>query len=315
MAPAVEYTYRMPASLLRSSDLHARDFTRISEVAQARKANGEPTLSFEFFPPKDEAGEATLWAAFDKLLEVAPDYVSVTYGAGGSNRERSLAIVERMAKSVLTIGHLTCVGSSRQGSTEIIQHFEQAGVGAILALRGDSPKDDPDALAKGDFKTALELVELVREVSSLEVGVAAFPEVHPESPNMAHDAKVLSLKQKAGASFAVTQLFFSVEAYLELVDAAIAAGATLPIVPGLMPIANAKQVIRMAELSGAAMPTDLLAQFEATSSDAEARQLGMAYSTKLAADLVAAGAPGVHIFSLNQSVAALELARDAGLCR
>lgn len=301
-------------SLLRKAQLNSLDFATITEVASARRAANEPTLSFEFFPPKDEAGEANLWSAFEKLLEVSPDYVSVTYGAGGSNRERSLAVVDRMAKQVLTIGHLTCVGATKQSTLEIVKHFERAGVGAILALRGDAPKDDPDALGKGELKTALELVELVDEFTNLEVGVAAFPEVHPESPNMEHDSKVLALKQSAGATFAVTQLFFSVQAYTDLVSSAQAAGATLPIVPGVMPISNAKQVVRMAELSGAAIPAELLAKFDAAD-DAQAREIGMQYSTQLAIDLVAAGAPGIHIFTLNHHAAAIELARGAGLCR
>lgn len=275
----------------------------------------EPTLSFEFFPPKNEAGDATLWSAFEKLLEVSPDYVSVTYGAGGSNRDRSLAVVDRMAQRVLTIGHLTCVGATRSSSLEIIKHFEQAGVGAILALRGDAPKEDPDALGKGELKTALELVDLVQQSTALEVGVAAFPEVHPESPNMEHDSKVLSLKHKAGARFAVTQLFFSVQAYTDLIASASAAGATLPIIPGVMPIGNAKQVLRMAELSGAAIPNALLAQFDSARDEDHAREIGMKYSTQLAVDLVAAGAPGIHIFTLNHHAAAIELARGAGLCR
>ena len=301
-------------SLLRKAELNSLDFASITEVASARKSASEPTLSFEFFPPKDETGEANLWSAFEKLLEVSPDYVSVTYGAGGSNRERSLGVVDRMAKQVLTIGHLTCVGATKQSTLEIVKHFERAGVGAILALRGDAPKDDPDALGKGELKTALELVELVEEFTNLEVGVAAFPEVHPESPNMEHDSKVLALKQSAGATFAVTQLFFSVQAYTDLVSSAKAAGATLPIVPGVMPISNAKQVVRMAELSGAAIPAELLAKFDAAD-DAQAREIGMKYSTQLAIDLVAAGAPGIHVFTLNHHAAAIELARGAGLCR
>lgn len=300
---------------LRKANLNSLDFATISEISGARKASGEPSLSFEFFPPKDEAGEANLWSAFEKLLEVSPDYVSVTYGAGGSNRERSLAVVDRMANQVLTVGHLTCVGATRESTLEIIRYFERAGVGAILALRGDAPKDDPDALGKGELKTAIELVNLVNESTSLEVGVAAFPEVHPESPSMEHDSKVLALKQSAGATFAVTQLFFSVKAYTDLVSSAKMAGASLPIVPGVMPISNAKQVLRMAELSGAAIPPELLEKFDSATDDDQAREIGMAYSTQLARDLVAAGAPGIHIFTLNHHEAAIELARGAGLCR
>ena len=301
--------------LLRRAEQNSLDFRNISAVSASRKSNSEPTLSFEFFPPKDEAGDTNLWNAFEKLLEVSPDYVSVTYGAGGSNRERSLAVVDRMAKEVLTIGHLTCVGSTKDSTLEIIRYFERAGVGAILALRGDSPKDDPEALAKGELKSALELVKLVTENTQLEVGVAAFPEVHPESPNMEHDSKVLALKKSAGASFAVTQLFFSVEAYTDLVASASAAGVDLPIVPGVMPISNAKQVVRMAELSGAAIPPQLLDKFDAAADDAEARRIGMEFSKQLAAELISAGAPGIHVFTLNHHAAAIELARGAGLCR
>lgn len=287
---------------------------RVTDVLAARAANSEPTLSFEFFPPKDEDGAATLWRSFDKLLEVNPDFVSVTYGAGGSNRETSLAVVDRMAKQVLTIGHLTCVGATRASTREVIDRFEAAGVSSILALRGDSPRDNPNALAEGELKTALELVELVARDTNLEVGVAAFPEKHPESPDLAHDAKVLSLKQSAGASYAMTQLFFTVEAYTELVETSKQAGATMPIIPGLMPISNADRIVRMAEMSGAKLPTELLKKFE-TADEAQARIIGMDYSIKLAADLVAAGAPGLHIFSLNLAKAALEVARGAGLCR
>lgn len=311
-----EYTYGMPEiQLLRKAELKSLDYESISAISAARRSVGEPTLSFEFFPPKDEIGERNLWNSYEKLLQVSPDYVSVTYGAGGSNRERSLAVVDRMATEVLTIGHLTCVGATKKSTLEIIKHFERAGVGAILALRGDPPKDDPDALGKGELKTALELVELVNQSTGLEVGVAAFPEVHPESPNMEHDSKVLVLKQKAGASFAMTQLFFSVQAYTDLVSSAKSAGSNLPIVPGVMPISNVKQVIRMAELSGAAIPKELLEKFESANDDDQAREIGMAYSTELAANLIAAGAPGIHIFALNQHAAAIELARGAGLCR
>jgi methylenetetrahydrofolate reductase (NADPH) len=287
---------------------------RVTDVLAARAANSEPTLSFEFFPPKGEDGAATLWRSFDKLLEVNPDFVSVTYGAGGSNRETSLAVVDRMAKQVLTIGHLTCVGATRASTREVIDRFEAAGVSSILALRGDSPRDNPNALAEGELKTALELVELVARDTNLEVGVAAFPEKHPESPDLAHDAKVLSLKQSAGASYAMTQLFFTVEAYTDLVESSKQAGATMPIIPGLMPISNADRIVRMAEMSGAKLPTELLKKFE-TADEAQARIIGMDYSIKLASDLVAAGAPGLHIFSLNLAKAALEVARGAGLCR
>ena len=272
-------------------------------------SKSEPTLSFEFFPPKDLAGEETLWRSFDSLLELSPNFVSVTYGAGGSNRERSLSVLARMAKRVPTIGHLTCVGATRESTKATINAFEDAGVAAILAIRGDSPKDNPDALAQGELKTALELVEQVLLHSDLEVGVAAFPELHPESEDLAQDIRVLKLKQDAGAKYAFTQLFFHVEAYLQLVAAAREAGVTIPIVPGVMPIANAKGVLRMAELSGASVPDELLADLSAAQDNEAARDIGMAFTIDFSKRLLDAGAPGLHIFSLNHHRAAEELAR------
>ena len=310
----LEYTYVMPDfPLLRKTE--AGPFETVTEALGTRLGRREPSLSFEFFPPRDtEEAAAQLWRSFDALMEVSPDFVSVTYGAGGSNRETSLAVVERMAKEVMTIGHLTCVGGSRASTAETIRRFEAAGVHSILALRGDAPKENPEALLTGELKSALELVHLVRQTSSLEVGVAAFPEVHPESPNMEHDSMLLEMKQSAGATYAMTQLFFTVEAYTDLVASAKRAGATLPIIPGLMPVGNAAKVIRMAEMSGAALPVELLNKL-ANASEAEARVIGMDYSIKLARDLVDAGAPGLHIFSMNFSKAALEVARGAGLCQ
>ena len=302
----------MAVNPLRSPNSSA-PFASIAEVLSMRAAKGEPSLSFEFFPPKDDAGVEKLWTTFDELLEAQPDYVSVTYGAGGSNREKSFAIVERMAPRVLTVGHLTAVGASKTSTIEILRRYREAGVSTILALRGDSPADAPDALELGEIKTALELVSLAKEELNFEIGVAAFPEVHPESPNLQHDAQVLKLKQDAGASFAMTQLFFSLDAYLALEAANRAAGVSLPIVPGLMPVANARNVVRMAELSGAAIPKRLLEAIESASSEEEARQIGMSYIIELGCQLLEAGAPGLHIFTLNRSAAALELARGVGL--
>ena len=286
-----------------------------SAASVAAALNGQPnrpTLSFEFFPPRDEDANQSLWRHYDKLLEVRPDFVSVTYGAGGSSRETSLAVVDRMAKDVLTIGHLTCVGSTNASSLETIKHFEAAGVRSILALRGDAPLADPDALSKGELKTALELVELVRTNTELEVGVAAFPEKHPESESLLHDAKVLNLKQRAGAAYAMTQLFFSVEAYLTLVETAESTGVTMPIVPGVMPISNAAKVLRMAQMSGAAVPVDLLEKLQ-NADESTAKRIGMDFSIQLANDLLAAKAPGLHVFTLNYSKAALEVAAGCGL--
>ncbi len=284
----------------------------VGQLISERTVLAEKTLSFEFFPPRDDSAELGLWKTFDAVLDADADFVSVTYGAGGSNPERSLAVVDRMARDIPTIGHLTCVGSTRAGSLEVVKRFEAAGVKSILALRGDAPKDNPNALAEGEIKSALELIELISDFTDLEIGVAAFPEIHPESPSLEHDAKVLRLKQDAGAKYAITQLFFSVESYLHLLSASAEAGADLPIIPGLMPISNAQQVIRMANMSGASIPAHLLQRLE-SANEAESRVIGMDFSIRLGAKLLEAGAPGLHIFTLNQSKAALELARGVGL--
>lgn len=291
--------------------LTAKQSASVYRVLQSRAAMGQKALSFELFPPR-EGAEDQLWRTFQALLDAKADFISVTYGAGGSNQEKSFEVLERMAPEILTIGHLTCIGASRQSTNDTIKRFEQAGVRAVLALRGDAPKDRPNALADGELKTALELVELVREETSLEVGVAAFPEGHIESPSLAHDARVLQMKQAAGAAFAVTQLFFGVGFYTDMLAQADKVGATLPIVPGLMPVSNAKQLLRMADMSGAAVPTELAHQLE-TADEVTARRIGMDYTIALGKQLLEAGAPGLHIFTLNRSEAALELAAGVGL--
>jgi methylenetetrahydrofolate reductase (NADPH) len=291
--------------------LTAKQSANVYRVLQSRAAMGQKALSFEFFPPR-EGAEDQLWSTFEAVLDAKADFISVTYGAGGSNQEKSFEVLERMAPEILTIGHLTCIGASRRSTHDTIKRFEQAGVRSVLALRGDAPKDRPNALADGELKTALQLVELVRDETSLEVGVAAFPEGHIESPSLAHDARVLKMKQAAGAAFAVTQLFFGVEFYTEMLSEAVKVGATLPIVPGLMPVSNAKQLLRMADMSGAAVPTELAHQLE-SADEATARRIGMDYTIALGKQLLEAGAPGLHIFTLNRSEAALELAAGVGL--
>ncbi|MDE2408742.1 MAG: methylenetetrahydrofolate reductase [Actinomycetales bacterium] len=283
----------------------------VFSLLKARAAMGQKSLSFEFFPPRDGAEEG-LWNTFDAVLGVNADFISVTYGAGGSNQAKSFEVLDRMAPEILTVGHLTCIGASRASTLATVKRFEQAGVRTVLALRGDSPKDNPDALAQGELKTALELVELVHAQTDLEIGVAAFPEVHPESGSLDHDAKVLAMKQAAGASFAVTQLFFGVEHYTQMLAAGASAGVNIPVIPGLMPVSNAKQLLRMAAMSGAAVPAELAAKLE-HSDEAEARAIGMEYTIQLGKDLLAAGAPGLHIFTLNKPEAALELAAGVGL--
>ena len=271
-----------------------------------------PSVSFEFFPPKDQAGFDNLMSNFAKLEELNPDFASVTYGAMGSNQESSLAVVENLSKRLPTIAHLTCIGSTKSKIAELLGRYESAGVAAVLALRGDVPASF-EGNPLGEFQNANELVSVIRESSSLAIGVSAFPEKHPESPSFSHDIEILKLKQDNGASFAMTQMFFDIEAYTSLVANARAAGVTMPIVPGVMPIANAKQVLRMAEMSGAAIPTELMNDLNSAQDDAEAKAIGMAFSVELSKELLNRGAPGLHIFTLNQFTSANELITGIGL--
>jgi methylenetetrahydrofolate reductase (NADPH) len=280
-------------------------------IAKALTA-AAPTLSFEFFPPKDEAGANSLRNSIEELMTLSPDFVSVTYGAMGSNQDSSIAIVEQLSKIVATVAHLTCIGASTSGIQNLLMRYQSAGVAAILALRGDKPKGYDEQPA-GDFTYASDLVRQVKQFTSFEVGVAAFPEKHPESHSLADDIRILKMKQDTGASFAMTQLFFDVEAYSLLVSSARAEGVTIPIIPGVMPFENARQVLRMAQMSGATVPPELDLKLSQAFSEEAARAIGMDFSVHLVQDLLAAGAPGIHIFTLNQHRATLELANSANL--
>ena len=274
-------------------------------------ARGERSISFEFMPPRDEAGADQLWQAISELEPYAPTFVSVTYGAGGSTRDTTVQITGRIARetSLRAMGHLTCVGHTRDELVEILGAYEAAGVRNILALRGD-PKEGPTAPwtpTEGGLTYARELVELAHEVGSFSIGVAAFPEGHPSAPSREADALVLVEKARAGAEFAVTQLFFRPADYVELVDRVAAHGVDIPILPGIMPITNLASLRRMAELSGAAIPDELLARFDGLTDPAEVRRVGVTVATELCQELLAGGAPGLHFFTLNRSRATLEI--------
>src|SRR5690349_14633966 len=217
-------------------------------------AAGGRSYSFEFFPPKTDEGERSLFETIRQLEPLAPTFVSVTYGAGGTTRDRTVRIVERIATdtTLTAVGHLTCVSSSRADLRSVIGTFAAAGIRNVLALRGDPPggpgtpwEPHPDGLEHAD-----ELVRMLRELGTFCVGVAAFPEGHPESPDLDSDAKHLALKAAAGADFAVTQFFFDADDYFRLVDRAASYGCTIPILPGIMPVTNLGQIQRFSELSG-----------------------------------------------------------------
>jgi methylenetetrahydrofolate reductase (NADPH) len=271
--------------------------------------------SFEFFPPKDQAGEERLWAAMSALEPIAPDFISVTYGAGGSTRDRTIRITSEITErtSIPTVAHLTCVGSTRGELIEILQKYKEAGIRSILALRGD-PTGGPSAPwvpTVGGFNHADQLVELAMEVGGFEVGVAAFPDGHPASQgDLTKDVEVLIRKESLGATFATTQFFFEAQSYQRLVEALAAKGSSLPIIPGILPVTNVKQLVRMSELSGTPIPANILEKFSAIEDDQEAVQkLGIEIATELCEQLLELGVPGLHFYTMNTSSATLEIYR------
>ena len=271
--------------------------------------------SFEFFPPKDQAGEERLWAAMSALEPIAPDFISVTYGAGGSTRDRTIRITSQITErtSIPTVAHLTCVGSTRGELIEILQKYKEAGIHSILALRGD-PTGGPSAPwvpTVGGFSHADQLVELAMEVGGFEVGVAAFPDGHPASHgDLAKDVDVLIRKESLGATFATTQFFFEAKSYQRLVEALAAKGSNLPIIPGILPVTNVKQLVRMSELSGTEIPVKILESFSAIQDDqAAVEKLGIEIATDLCEQLLELGVPGLHFYTMNTSTATLEIYR------
>jgi len=232
---------------------------RYPDAVEMRSVKSGLTYSFEFFPPKDIEGEERLWAAMSQLESIAPDFISVTYGAGGSTRDRTIRITSEITARthIPTVAHLTCVGSTRAELIEILGKYRDAGIKSILALRGD-PTGGPRApwtTTDGGLNHADELVTLAAEFGGFTIGVAAFPDGHPSSDgDFAHDVEVLLEKEKRGATFATTQFFFDVDKWKSLVDKLAAKGSTLPIIPGILPVTNVKQLNRMAVLSGVPIP-------------------------------------------------------------
>ncbi len=281
-------------------------------------ARGVRSFSFEFFPPRDDAAEAVLWEAIRRLEPLAPTFVSVTYGAGGSTRDRTTRVTAAIAEqtTLTPVAHLTCVGASRAELRQVVGAYAAAGVPAVMALRGDPPggpgtlwQPHPEGLDHAE-----DLVRLVRELGSFEVGVAAFPDGHPESPDLDHDARVLRAKADAGAAFAITQFFFDPSAYFALVDRLSALGCDLPVIPGIMPVTSIRQITRFAELSGAPMPGAVRERLEAVAGDAAAvRAVGVELATELSARLLDGGAPGLHFYTLNRSTSTLEVFDQLGV--
>ena len=273
--------------------------------------SGRQSFSFEFFPPKDDAGERQLWQAIRELEPLRPTFVSVTYGAGGSTRDRTVRVTERIAsETTLTpVAHLTCVGHSRDELRHIVGRYADAGIRHVLALRGDPPggPGQPWTPHPDGLNYAVDLVRLVLQLGSFTVGVAAFPEGHPEAASLDADADALVAKAEAGASFAVTQLFFRAADYVGLVQRVRDRGCDLPILPGIMPITNRSQVERFTTLSGTQVPAEVVEALQAAPDTAAVRKVGVEVATRLCEELLEAGAPGLHFYTLNRSRATREI--------
>jgi methylenetetrahydrofolate reductase (NADPH) len=273
------------------------------------------SYSFEFFPPKDVEGEDRLWAAIEGLKSIAPDFVSVTYGAGGSTRDRSIRIAREITQrtGISTVAHLTCVGSTRDELIAILHSYKEAGIKSILALRGD-PTGGPSAPwtpTPGGFNHADELVQLADEFGGFTIGVAAFPDGHPASGGeFEKDIDVLIRKEQLGATFATTQFFFEAERYTRLVEALADRGSQLVIIPGILPVTNVKLLHRMAELGGTPIPSQIAQAFANVENNPQAvRELGVEIATSLCQELLGAGAPGLHFYTMNSSTATQEIYR------
>jgi methylenetetrahydrofolate reductase (NADPH) len=278
---------------------------RIDQILE--QAGDEPVFSFEFFPPKTDEGMTNLFNAVAELRQLEPSFVSVTYGAGGSTRDRTIEIIGRIKNelAIETMAHFTCVGSTTEHLRETLDAITATGVENIIALRGDPPQGETTfTRTEGGLGNADELTTLIIENYDVCVAGACYPEVHPEAVSAESDLGFAKQKVDNGASFLVTQLFFDNDAYFDYVDRARAAGIEVPIVPGIMPIGGYEQIKRFTSMCGATIPARLMDELDARKDDPEAIQdLGVAYATLQCADLLSRGAPGIHFYTLNKSPA------------
>jgi methylenetetrahydrofolate reductase (NADPH) len=278
-----------------------------------------PVFSFEFFPPKTERGESSLYAALEELRELEPSFVSVTYGAGGSTRERTIEIVKRIKREqgLEAMAHFTCVGATVAQLRAVLDEMHGAGIENVLALRGDPPAGYGEwTKTEGGLEYSSELVALIRADYPFAIGAACFPETHIHATSPEADLAHLAEKVRAGVDFLITQLFFDNSLYFDFVARACAAGIEVPIIPGILPITHVGQVERMSAMCGASIPEGLRRELRLRDGSEEAvLDFGVAYATLQCAELLAGGAPGIHFYTLNRSPAtrailsALKLAR------
>ncbi len=276
-------------------------------IDQILAAGGEPVFSFEFFPPKTEQGEENLYAALADLRPLEPAFVSVTYGAGGSTREKTLEIVKRLRDEwgLEAMAHFTCVGATVPELRATLDEMQEAGIDNVLALRGDPPAGETEwTKTDGGLEYSRELVELIAADYPFAIGAACFPETHIHASSPADDLRYLGEKVRAGVDFLITQVFFDNSFYFDFVGRARDAGVSAPIIPGIMPITRVGQVEKMADMCGSAIPEALRRELHARQDDAEAvLDFGVAYATLQCAELLATGAPGIHFYTLNRSPA------------
>lgn len=279
-------------------------------VAQLLAAADSPLLSYEFFPPRKPEEEQRFLTTLEKLEAYAPDFISVTYGASGSTRGRTIEATRKLAeRGALTVGHLTCVSQSREDTARTLDAFDDAGVHNILAVRGDMPggphvpwEQHPDGIS-----TATEMVEFIKARGEFCVGVAAFPNVHQPDNDPELDARIVVEKAKAGAEYAITQLFFEGHRYIELVDRVRSRGCDIPIIPGIAPLTVITQVERFAQLADCELPSDFVAQLNAAGDPAEVRRIGIQRAVDVCLEVLDAGAPGLQFFTQNRWMATSEV--------
>ncbi|MCH7703367.1 MAG: methylenetetrahydrofolate reductase [NAD(P)H] [Planctomycetes bacterium] len=266
-----------------------------------------PTLSFEFYPPKDDIGFWDLYRTIESLKPLDPSYVSVTYGAGGSTRSKTVDLVARIKSDIHieSMAHLTCVEATRPQISDVLDELKQRGLENVLALRGDPPQGSQTFVPTPEgFAHANELVEFIRQRWDFCIGAACYPEVHPEASDADTDLDHLKRKVDSGVDFLITQLFFDNESFYRFRDRADAAGITVPILAGIMPILSVKQVKRFTVMCGATIPPNLLDQIEAVEDDREAvRHIGMYHATHQCLELIERGVAGIHFYTLNRSTA------------